>query len=105
MGEVGFKRGWVSSYWLGLLLDARRLRARANPGQWDGIMRTLGYERHPALFEGRPNNPVTPENKRSRLWVRSGSIQANNLTAPAEVAKAYEAAQEAPDNTHEEQAA
>lgn len=105
MGEVGFRRGWVSSHWLGLLLDARRLRTKANPNQWDGIMKALGYERHPTLFKGRPNNPVSPENKRSRLWVRSGSIQANSLTTPAEIARAYAAAQEATDNTHEEQAA
>jgi hypothetical protein len=98
MGEVGFRRGWVSSHWLGLLLDARRLRTKANPNQWDGFMKALGYERHPALADGRPNNPVQPENKRSRLWVRTGSVLVGNLKTPAEVAKAYTAAQDAADD-------
>ena len=93
-GDTGFRGGWVSSFYLGLLLDARRLRGRAHPNQWDGIVRSLGYEKHPALPLGRTNNPVKPDNKRSILWVRKNSIQAQNFPTGASAAAAYTAAQD-----------
>lgn len=91
-GEVGFRGGWVSSHYLGLLLDANRLRGRASPNAWDGILASLGYIKHPALPRGRATADVMPENKRSRLWVREGTIPALNLSVAAAAMSAYTAA-------------
>ena len=93
-GETGFRGGWVSSYWLGLLLDARRLRGKAPLNKWTDIMRGMGYVPHPALPSGRTNNAVAPDGRKSKLWVRAGSIPALNLTTPNAAASAYTAANE-----------
>lgn len=85
----GFCGGWVSSWALGNLLDGRRLRGRAHPNTWDASMRAIGYEKHPALPGGRLNAVVAPDGQKSRIWVKSGSIPALNLTTPAAVAAAY----------------
>ena len=82
----------MSSHYLGLLLDANRLRGRASPNAWDGILAALGYIKHPALPRGRATADVMPENKRSRLWVREGTIPALNLSVAAAAMSAYTAA-------------
>ena len=96
-GDIGFRGGWVSSTYLGAMLDARRLRGRLHFNQWDSMLRALGYVKHPALRMGRVDNPVSPDGKRPILWVRQGSIPALNLHTAAEVAKAYRTAQESSD--------
>lgn len=90
--EVGFRGGWVSAHYLRLLLRETNLTNRAREGKWDMILRSMGYIRHPALPEGRVNNPVAPEMKKSRLWVKRGSIAELNLKTVSEVARAYSAA-------------
>ena len=91
-GDVGFRGGWVSSHWLGVMLAARRLANRAPPNQWDALLASLGYIRHPALVGGRVNNEVMPEAKKSRLWVKAGTIAHLNLDKAADVARAYTSA-------------
>jgi hypothetical protein len=91
-GERGFQGGWVSSHFLGLLLDARRLRMGCPPNSWDGILQRLGYVKHPALPGGRVNNVVMPDGVKSRLWVRRDSIPALNCPTAADAARAYSAA-------------
>jgi len=91
-GDIGFQGGWVSSTYLAAMLDARKLRGRAPPNTWDSILRSLGYVRHPALAGGRVNNAVLPDGKKSRLWIREGSIAALNITSGAQAAHAYSVA-------------
>jgi hypothetical protein len=87
----GFAGGWVSSIYLDKLMrDCRHNVAFAKRRE---MMLTLGYDYHPALHEGRVNNPVTPDGGKPRIYVRVGSIQARNLTDAASVAKAYSDAQ------------
>jgi hypothetical protein len=89
-GEMGFQGGFISSTALVRLLREHRLEARCPKNRWDPMMLTLGYIKHPALPDGRLNNPAYgDEGKKSRIWVKKGSIQALNLTSPAEVARAY----------------
>lgn len=91
-GEQGFMGGWVSSYYLDLLLD-RIGKTRSVPlNRRRDMMRALGYEWHPALPGGRVNNVVLPDAHRPRLYVKRGH-PALALTNPAEIAKAYTAAQ------------
>lgn len=87
--DVGFRGGWISSTQFANLLDARRLRGRCPPLVWDATMQSLGYVKHPALAGGRVNNPVEPDGKKSRLWIKRDSIPHLNLVTAAQVANAY----------------
>ena len=86
--EIGFRGGFVSSHWLGVMLDSRRMRGRAPQVKWDQIMQSIGYIRHPFLLEGRVHNAVQPEGRKPRLWVRPGSPAAE-LTKATDIAAAY----------------
>ena len=56
-------------------------------------MQSLGYDWHPALKNGRVNNPLLIDGGRKpRLFIRDGHIHAN-LTSAVEVARLYSAAQ------------
>ena len=92
-GEPGFRGGWVSSHWLGHMLEGKRLRGRAHPNQWNALLRSLGYVKHPALVDGRVNVELGCDGgKKSRLWVKAGSIPALNCPSPTLAAGAYVAA-------------
>lgn len=86
--DVGFSGGFISSHWLGIMLEARKLRGRAPQNKWDAIMASLGYIRHPHLVEGRTNNKVLPDGRRPRLWVKPGSRVAA-MTRPGDISAAY----------------
>lgn len=88
---VGFRGGWASGHYLSVLLEDRRLRNRCLPQQWDALMASLGYGRHPALRGGRTDNIVAPDGVRTRLWVKKDSIAHLNLESAAQVAAAYSA--------------
>lgn len=91
-GVPGFMGGWISSYMLGLLLDNLRQGQRINLVKRKEMMRALGYELHPALPDGRVNNAVLPDGRKTQLFIRTGHPDMA-LTSPADVAKAYTAAQ------------
>jgi len=90
-GMPGFCGGWVSSIKLDHLLDKARINIARNRRR--DMMRSLGYDWHPALINGRVNNVVQPDNSKPRLYCKTGSIAWNNLTDPVQVAAAYSAAQ------------
>lgn len=91
-GEQGFRGGWVSSIALNSLLDSARIGQRlTHRKRWE-MLRSLGYVPHPALPDGRVNNPVLPDNAKPRLFVAEGSEAAAIATAAA-AAAAYTQAQ------------
>lgn len=89
-GDPGFQGGWISSGKLDALLE--RMRRNVAPNRRREILQALGYDWHPALANGRVNNPVMPDGAKVKLFVRNDS-PARLLTKPAEVAAAYSAAQ------------
>lgn len=91
-GLPGFANGWVSSIKLDQLLEQKRTAGRVPPNKRRDLMRSLGYDYHPALNDGRVNNAVLPDNGKPRLYVRKNH-HSLHLTAPAEVSKAYAADQ------------
>lgn len=91
-GIPGFANGWISSVFLGNLLDSLRQGQRINLTKRKELVQSLGYELHRGLPDGRVNNPVMPDGRRSQLFIRVGHPDAS-LTVPAEIAKAYTAAQ------------
>jgi len=87
----GFRGGWVSGYYLKLLIEANKRtmtrESRAN------MLKQLGYIEHPALIAGRTARPVLPDASRSLLYVHRGNQELLALNSPDAVATAYEIAQ------------
>lgn len=88
--RVGFAGGWVSSKFLDDLIDAARIRVPRNKRR--DMMKSLGYDWHPALENGKATAVLSPDGMRSKLYVRLGSAQAD-LTEPGAVCRAYTQAQ------------
>lgn len=91
-GKQGFRGGWISSMAFDKLLDATHMASRIPRNNRKEVLEGLGYFYHPALADGRVNNDVLPDAGKPRLYLRQDN-PAWNLTGPAEVAKAYSAAQ------------
>ena len=88
----GFCGGWVSSMALDIMLKLKRKDGIISINKRRELLQSLGYDWHPALKNGRVNNPVMPDNGKPRLFIRTGH-EALLLRTPAEVARAYEDAQ------------
>ena len=91
-GRTGFAGGWVSSFALDKLIDKLRAGRQIPPGKRRDLMRSLGYDWHLALKNGRVNNPIMIDGGKPRLFIKAGHIHAN-LASPVEVARHYSAAQ------------
>lgn len=92
-GRPGFRGGWVSSKALDTLLVQLRAGSRVPPAKRRDMMRSLGYDWHPALKDGRVNNALfTDGGSKPRLYIREGHL-CLNVDTPSEVARQYEAAQ------------
>lgn len=96
-GAPGFAGGWISSMALQKLLEDHG-RARSVPinKRRDMLVR-LGYDWHPGLLanHGRVNNIVAPDGGKPVLFSKIGH-EVGRIVGPAEIAKAYSAAQMAP---------
>ena len=88
-GQTGFHGGWISSIYLDRLLDRMGMRKVSHTRRRE-ILKSLGFDYHPALMDGRVNNPVLPDGGKPRLYIHENCL-ARSLTSPAEVAKFYEA--------------
>ena len=89
-GRQGFANGWVSSVALERLLNAMRATRMVPRNKRSEILADLGYIKHPALHDGRVNNPIPmDEGKKSRLFIKEGHVNMNIKTA-ADVARIYQ---------------
>lgn len=91
-GRAGFAGGWVSSMALDALIERLRMGRAIAPRKRRDLMKSIGYDWHPALKDGRVNNHILMDNGKPRLYIRQGHIHAN-LVGGAEVVRHYEAAQ------------
>ena len=89
-GLSGFRGGFVSSLMLKRLIADNGHRVPLS--MQSEFVVGLGYRPHPALKDGRVNNDVMPDAGKPRLFVLKGSA-AESIESPAEVARAYVAAQ------------
>lgn len=87
--DVGFRGGWISSYYALELLEKYDKRVRTS--HLAELMASVGFVPHPALTGGRVNNAV-PGEWRIVLYVAKSRMDLLGLTA-SEAAKAYIAAQ------------
>ena len=91
--RVGFAGGWVSSVALERLLKEMRADRMIPRNKRRDMMRTLGYDLHPALPNGRVNNPISlDENKKPCLYIKNGHVSLN-FSSPSDIAAAYVKAQ------------
>lgn len=91
--RVGFAGGWVSSVALERLLKEMRADRAIPRNKRRDMMKTLGYDWHPALLDGRVNNPISlDENKKPCLYIKNGHVSLN-FSTPSDIAAAYVKAQ------------
>lgn len=90
-GREGFRGGFISSTFLHKLIDAKRATVPLQRRR--ALMHSLGYDYHPALKDGRTNNPVHPDNTKPRIYIHRSDERLRMLTTAAEVASAYTNAQ------------
>lgn len=91
-GRPGFAGGWVSSMALERLLDGLRAGRAIPINKRRDVLKSLGYDWHPALKNGRVNNVVPFDGGKPRLFIKDGHIS-RNLESPAEVVRVYQEAQ------------
>jgi hypothetical protein len=92
-GRFGFAGGWVSSFALEELLSRFRAEKTIPQNKRRELMRGLGYDYHPALKDGRVNNPlITAGGRKPKLFIRDGH-PSMGIKNGNEVAKSYEDAQ------------
>jgi len=86
----GFRGGWISSTAVSRVIEASGRKLPQN--KYREMLQSLGYDWHPGLPSGRTNVMVTPDNGKPRLFALvDGPLWA--MTEPAEIARAYQAAQ------------
>lgn len=92
--RLGFAGGWVSSVALDRLLKDMRADRMVQRNKRLAMMQSLGYDLHPALPNGRVNNPIQiDENKKPTLYIKNGHVSLN-FSTPSDIAAAYVKAQE-----------
>lgn len=88
----GFMGDWISSFAFARLLEKLNRARQLTHRRREQLLHGLGYIKHPALIGGRVNNLVLPDAGKPILFVKAGTAAAA-LDTPAEVARAYSAAQ------------
>ncbi len=88
-GVSGFRGGWVSSMALDELLKRLNASLRLTRRKRHDLLQTLGYIPHPALNDGRVNNPVLPDGGKPRLYIQKTSPLVHTLRTAGDVAKTY----------------
>jgi hypothetical protein len=91
-GRTGFAGGWISSFAFSRLLKEIRKDNMLPLSRHRELLKSLGYDYHPALKDGRVNNYLPCDGGKPRLYIRNGHIHIN-LTSGAEVARLYAAEQ------------
>ena len=93
VGTLGFRGGWISSAHLGVLLERLHLDEKVSLNARSAILVGLGYVKHPSLSDGRSNDIIKIDNKKSILYVKNGSTDMS-IIRPVDVVNAYIKAQE-----------
>ena len=85
--RIGFKRGWINSSALNELLDETGNSRRVPHNRRRALMKTLGYEWHPGLTNGRTSTNMPGEKIRPCLYIvkdhNSRCLIDNNLIIDA----------------------
>lgn len=93
-GRPGFAGGLISSFAVDRLLQSKRADRTISHLKRREILKSLGYDWHPALTNGRLNDPIPGDNRKPVLYVKRGH-PAESIETAAQVAREYVRAQEA----------
>lgn len=85
----GFRYPWVSSIALDRLLDNIGAIRKIPPNRRRELMKSIGYDWHPALKDGRVSQVLVNEGGRPRLYIRTDHPD-RNIETPSQVIKAYQ---------------
>mgnify|MGYP006422669753 CR=1 FL=1 len=88
----GFAGDWVGSSALDNLLEQKKYAHRISHIKRKQMLFDLGYMLHPALPDGRATRKCPPDQVRSRIYVKEGSLS-SQLSDPTIVMEKYSAAQ------------
>jgi hypothetical protein len=91
-GRKGFRGGWVSSMALNELIESLPRGMQPALNKRREVMRSLGYDYHPGLSEGRVSRIIMSEQGKPRLYVKRDHPAAM-LTGMDNIIRGYEAAQ------------
>lgn len=91
-GVPGFCGGWISSIALDRLLDSLKRRHVVPRNKRRDLLRSLGYEWHPGLVDGRVNNKIPLDGGKPKLFIKVGHPQ-EELSSQADIVNAYTVAQ------------
>lgn len=92
--KPGFRGGWVSSLYLGVLLERVGAARKYSHNKRRELLARMGYVQHPGLLAGRVNNIVLPDLGKPVLYIRNDSPEIYLTGAPI-IAAAYTAANNA----------
>jgi hypothetical protein len=85
--RIGFKNGWIGSSALNQLLEEAGMARRIPPNRRRALLKTLGYDWHPGLKNGRTSTIMPGENIRPCLYIvkdhSSRFLVENNLIIEA----------------------
>lgn len=84
---VGFGNGWISFHFFRRALDNFDVRCTDNAAA--DLLAAIGYVKHPGLVGGRANQPVRPDNRKPRLYVRPDHYSVQ-FVRPRDIEAAYE---------------
>lgn len=90
--RIGFKNGWVCTTPLNALFKEIGADKRIPHNKRRDLMRSLGYDWHPHLKEGRVTSIMPGENSKPRLYIRVDHKD-RNITDPQKIMDAYKDAQ------------
>ncbi len=90
--RTGFAGGWVSSFALDRLIKDMRKDNQIPRNKRRDLMKSIGYDYHPHLKNGRVNNVLSIDEGKPRLYIKVGHIH-QNLEVAADIARHYSSAQ------------
>jgi hypothetical protein len=90
--RIGFKGGWVCSSPLDVLFKELGVARRIPYNKRRDLMRSLGYDWHPHLPDGRVTSIMPGENSKPRLYIRLDHKD-RNIIDPQKIMQAYKDAQ------------
>lgn len=90
--RVGFKGGWICSTPLDSLFKEIGADKRIPHNKRRELLKSLGYDWHPHLKDGRVTTIMPGENSKPRLYIKDGHKD-RNITDPQKIIQAYKDAQ------------
>ena len=84
----GFRGGWISSQRMYELLQNIGAARKIPPRKRRELLKTLGYDWHPGLNDGRVNNVIPQEGAKPKLFIKMDHAD-RSISDPVHIVQAY----------------